>query len=251
MTGSPGESEVYTIYTIVFSPQLHRLDMGSGATAFRVSGSPSVARVARAISSALASAPPRNVPAWRRLRRTWSREVAPWHGKAVLRLAQAVVDAGPWGRLTAYELLANHAGATCTLTPASVRRLSRGLNDWGTVDAFSVYVAGPAWREHRIGNSLVHAWARSSNRWLRRAALVSTVALNARARGGRGDSRRTLAVCALMVTDRDDHVVKALSWALRALAPRDPAGVARFLWKYRDLLAPRVLREVRARLARR
>ncbi len=33
------------------------------------------------------------------------------------------------------------------------------------------------------------------------------------------------AMCALLVTDRDDMVVKALSWALRDLAKRDPGAV--------------------------
>ena len=39
-----------------------------------------------------------------------------------------------------------------------------------------------------------------------------------RAAGGTGDSERTLAVCALLGADHDNTIVKALSWALRALA---------------------------------
>jgi 3-methyladenine DNA glycosylase AlkD len=49
--------------------------------------------------------------------------------------------------------------------------------------------------------------------------------------------------------DRDDMVVKALSWALRALAVRDPDAVRAFLVEYEDRLAPRVLREVRNKLS--
>jgi 3-methyladenine DNA glycosylase AlkD len=78
---------------------------------------------------------------------------------------------------------------------------------------------------------------------------VSTVALNNKARGGQGDSARTLAVCKLLAHDRDDRVVKATSWALRALAVRDPEAVERFLAQNREALAPRVVREVRNKVA--
>ena len=52
----------------------------------------------------------------------------------------------------------------------------------------------------------------------------------------------------MLVHDRDDMVVKAMSWALRALAVRDPKAVERFLAQNREALAPRVLREVRNKL---
>ena len=47
---------------------------------------------------------------------------------------------------------------------------------------------------------------------------------------------------------RDDMVVKALSWAPRALAVRQPRAVDRYLRTHADRLAPRVLREVRNKL---
>jgi 3-methyladenine DNA glycosylase AlkD len=96
-----------------------------------------------------------------------------------------------------------------------LERFGRGIDSWGAVDMFACYLSGPAWREHQVPDKLIHNWARSADRWFRRAALVSTVPLNSKARGGKGDSKRTLAVCASLVADRDDMVVKALSWALR------------------------------------
>src|SRR5262245_28207634 len=80
------------------------------------------------------------------------------------------------------------------------------------------------------------------------AALVATVPLNSRACGGAGDPARTLAVCRLLADDRDDMVVKALSWALRELSKRDADCVKAFL-RTEDLrLAARVRREVRSKL---
>jgi 3-methyladenine DNA glycosylase AlkD len=126
--------------------------------------------------------------------------------------------------------------------------LGRGIQSWGEVDTFAGYVAGPAWREHRIPDALIQRWARSRDRWWRRAALVSTVPLNRRSSGGTGDAPRTLKICRMLVRDRDDMVVKALSWALRDLSKRDRRSVELFLKRFREVLPARVNREVRNKL---
>jgi len=74
------------------------------------------------------------------------------------------------------------------------------------------------------------------------------VALNVRARGGRGDVARTLEVCRRAVADRDEMVIKALSWALRSLIQWDRKAVSGFLKEYDDTVASRVKREVRTKL---
>lgn len=87
------------------------------------------------------------------------------------------------------------------------------------------------------------------DRWWRRAAVVSTVALNNRARGGTGDTARTLSLCAVVVEDYDEMVVKAVSWALRECSKHDPQAVQSFLIEHEDQLAARILREVRHKLS--
>jgi 3-methyladenine DNA glycosylase AlkD len=74
------------------------------------------------------------------------------------------------------------------------------------------------------------------------------VPLNLRSRGGTGDTNRTLDICRRLVADRDDMVVKALSWALRQLVVWDPDAVRSFLEADDGVLAPRVRREVRNKL---
>ena len=100
----------------------------------------------------------------------------------------------------------------------------------------------------QISDQDVHRWARSPDRWWRRTALVATVGLNVKTRGGYGDAPRTLAVCEMLADDRDDMVVKALSWALRVLAPHDPTAVQHFLTTNQHRLAARIEREVRNKL---
>ena len=77
---------------------------------------------------------------------------------------------------------------------------------------------------------------------------MSTVPLNVKAQGGAGDVDRTLAICEMHIADRDDMIVKALSWALRALSVPKPGPVRKFIRDHESELAPRVLREVRAKL---
>ena len=55
-------------------------------------------------------------------------------------------------------------------------------------------------------------------------------------------------ICEMLVHDRDDMVIKALSWALRELSKRDADSVNNFLQKHEEALAPRVVREVKNKL---
>jgi hypothetical protein len=207
------------------------------------------ASVAREIGAKLRELPAQNTPAVRSVRRRWSRQLAAATPSVVLEVARTLLERGAWPeRLIAYELLAGHV-AFASLDDAAVEALGAGLDDWGSIDLFGVTVAGPAWRWGLVSDATVRAWAASSDRWRRRLALVATVALNSRARGGAGDARRTLAVCRALRHDRDPMVVKALSWALRELGKREPDRVQRFLAEHEPWLAPRVLREVRHKLA--
>jgi 3-methyladenine DNA glycosylase AlkD len=186
----------------------------------------------------------------RALRREYSRQLAGAAAPAVVRLALRLVAAGGTERrFVAYELVHCHRAALASLGERTLARLAGDLEGWGAVDCFACYLAGPAWRERQVGDPVIRRWARSHDRWWRRAALVSTVPLNSRARGGAGDSPRTLALCRMLVGDRDDMVVKAMSWALREVAKRDPAAARRFLAEHRAALAPRVVREVGNKLA--
>jgi len=149
-------------------------------------------------------------------------------------------------RWLACEILRKYALES--ISEEEVEEFGYGINSWGSVDQFARGLSGPAWLNGRISDGLIHKWAESEDRWWRRAALVSTVALNIRSHGGMGDTPRTLAVCSLLADDPDDMVVKALSWALRALVVHDREAVGNFLSEYDDILAARVKREVRNKL---
>ena len=151
-------------------------------------------------------------------------------------------------RFFAYELVQHHRLARHSLNSRKLKLLGEGIDSWTAVDTFACYLSGPAWRERQVPDSLIAGWARSRNLWWRRAAVVSTVPLNNKARGGQGDAIRTLAICNLVVDDREEMVVKALSWSLRELAKRDRRSVKNFLDEKHTHLSPRVVREVNNKL---
>lgn len=151
-------------------------------------------------------------------------------------------------RFFAYELIQHHRRAPSRLNAELLESLASGNQSWEAVDSFACYLTGPAWREGQISSAVVKSWARSADRWWRRTAVVSTVPLNCKARGGRGDTAKTLMICAIVAADPDDMVVKALSWALRELSKRDPESVRKFLLKHQHTLARRITREVNSKL---
>lgn len=194
-----------------------------------------------------------SVPTIRALRRDLSRKVASAQPEAVLSLVLAILerskrDHEPDLRWVGYEIAHYHRPTLASLDLGMLEQLGCGLNSWDTVDVFSLYLSGPAWRNGQISDADVHRWARSKDRWWRRVALVSTVALNLKARGGTGDVARTMPLCRLLVDDGDDMVVKALSWSLRTVSSFNRETVEEFVAEFDHCLAARVKREVQTKL---
>jgi len=204
--------------------------------------------IASAIIAEIQALPVRRTPDWRVVRRKYSHKFRQATPEFVFDVARELFR--NYGRrgLTC-ELIKNHKAAFACIGEAELEEFGQGINSWGSVDTFARILAGPAWLNGQVSDELIHRWARSEDRWWRRAALVSTVALNIRSQGGYGDVPRTLEVCRLLVDDADDMVVKAMSWALRVLVVHDPDAVRGFLSEYDDALAALVKREVRNKLA--
>jgi 3-methyladenine DNA glycosylase AlkD len=148
----------------------------------------------------------------------------------------------------AFEIIDKNKAVVQSLTLEDCLVLGEGIDNWVSVDCFAGMVAGPAWREGQIPDRVVEDWATSEDRWWRRAAVVCTVALNQKSRGGSGDAGRTLKICSIVASDKDDMVAKALSWALRELAKRDPEPVVNFVEQNESILPKRVVREVRRKI---
>jgi len=214
----------------------------------RLGATSEIEKLEREIVARLTSLPSTSVGEVRRVRREFSVRIRTLPAEFVNQLAFELLSNSSAPRFFAYELVQHHGEAAASLNSRTIQLLGKGIDSWDSVDSFACYLSGPAWREHQLSDSLIAKWTRSKNRWWRRAAVVSTVPLNNKARGGRGDAERTIQICRLVVDDRDDMVVKALSWALRELSKRNKGVVESFLSENESRLAPRVLREVRNKL---
>ncbi len=199
-------------------------------------------------------------PELRKIARREAKELKSAPGEDVLELCNLLIEHGGSGRvrraehgpayesrMVAFDLAWMHRPAFALLNWRELERLGRTMDGWASVDHFARKLSGPAWQRGLVTDARVQRWATSSDFWWRRAGLVSTIALNER-HLGTGDAARTLAICELFVDDRADLHVKALSWALRELAIRDPEAVIEFVLLHEERLAPRVLREVRNKI---
>lgn len=206
-------------------------------------GTPRAREIAAEIHNQLQCLAVKNTPNVRDVRRSFSQALRRDDGRIVLEVAQQLRHQYGY-RSVPYELILAHQGAFNMLDEQGLEELGRGLDSWGSVDSFARTLSGPAWLRGLIRDEAILKWARSQDKWWRRAALVSTVALNVRSYGGKGDVPRTLEICKLLVDDHDDMVEKALSWALRELVVHDAAAVSDFIARHEARLGSRVKREV-------
>jgi 3-methyladenine DNA glycosylase AlkD len=206
----------------------------------------SAAQLATEIEHQLADNPRQDTAHLRAIRREYTKLLEAEPAGLVLQTSLRLISTRY--RWIAYELVRHHPQAFESVSPQRLVQFGKGIHSWWTTDAFARTLAGPLWLRRRAPDRLFHRWATSPDVWWRRAALVSTVALNMRSQGGLGDTARTLRVCRLLVADHNPMVAKALSWALRVLVPRDPAAVEAFLQANGSRIAPLIRREVNHKL---
>jgi 3-methyladenine DNA glycosylase AlkD len=203
-------------------------------------------QLVRATLVEIATLRSRNTPALRGVRRGLSAKLRTVDPADVKAVALGLAKAGR--KWLGYEIVNQHKPALKSVTIKEIEALGEGMASWEEVDSFGVLLSGAAWLNGSISDADVKRWAKSKDLWWRRAALVSTVVLNAKSRGGKGDTKRTLMICGMLVSDREDMIVKAMSWALRSLVPWDAKAVRAFLAEHDEELAARVKREVNNKL---
>jgi 3-methyladenine DNA glycosylase AlkD len=202
------------------------------------------------LAAEIAALPRRDTASVRAVRKRWSKALRASPAGDVLAAAQALeAKADQTGKWVAYELIRFHPAAFAAVTAIQIEDFAGRAQSWYAVDALGTILTGPLWAKGRLADAQVEAWSRSDDRWLRRSALVATVGLNAVSSGGPGDAGRALPICRRLAADRDDMVVKALSWALRVLSQRDRPAVEGFLADMDAVLPARAKREVRHKLS--
>jgi 3-methyladenine DNA glycosylase AlkD len=166
-----------------------------------------------------------------------------------IELCKGLVATGVFEcQVLAFEMIGRDKKLLNALEYKDLSALGRNLDNWASVDHYSVGIFGVLWGKGVVQDGHIDKLLKSENFWDRRVAVVSTVALNLKSRGGTGDTPRTMEVCKRVVDDHHDMIQKALSWALRELSKRDRNAVYAFMEQYGNRLANRVVREVNHKL---
>ncbi len=110
------------------------------------------------------------------------------------------------------------------------------LSSWADHDALVHYLIAPMVVADRARVKSVFRWAKSRDRWHRRAACVALI------RGARARMffPEIFELSDSLLTDRDDMVRKGLGWLLRETAKFDAKRMVPYLMKIRDR-APRLV----------
>lgn len=181
--------------------------------------------------------------------REMRRKYTGWTEQEWLAFCQALVDTSIFEcQAFAYELIGRSGKLLRSLDRQRLKGLMKNLDNWASVDQFGVGIHGVLWRWGVVTDADIAELLGSDDHWMRRLAVVSTVALNLKSRGGTGDTERTLRICKAVAGERHDMLQKALSWSLRELSKRDPGAVSEFLETHRQRLSGRVIREVTHKL---
>lgn len=115
-------------------------------------------------------------------------------------------------------------------------RWLKRVGSWADHDALVHSLIGPMVVGNVKRQRRVEVWAKSRNRWHRRAAAVSLI----RAARLRQSFAQIQRVTALLLSDRDDMVQKGLGWLLRETAKCDPKTTVPYLLELKAR-APRLV----------
>jgi 3-methyladenine DNA glycosylase AlkD len=139
-------------------------------------------------------------------------------------------------KVFAIFLLEKHAAQ---LTEREFRLFASWLDrvsSWADHDGLAHYLLAPMVAADLVRSREVFKWAKSSNRWRRRAACVALI------RGAREKKffSEIVRLSNQLLHDEDDMVQKGLGWLLRETAKADPRRTVPYLMKIRGN-APRLV----------
>jgi 3-methyladenine DNA glycosylase AlkD len=124
----------------------------------------------------------------------------------------------------AVDWVARHARVCSPAFLATAEVLVTTRSWWDTVDALAAHVVGAIVARHPDSVSTMDLWARDTNLWLVRTAILHQLRYKEAT-----DAARLFGYCATQSGHRDFFIRKAIGWALREYAYTDPGAVVNFV----------------------
>jgi len=116
--------------------------------------------------------------------------------------------------------------------------IERYIDNWAKCDAFCNHTVGDLIQKYPQILSEVKSWAKSENRWVKRAAAVSLIVP---AKKG-GFMQEAFDICDLLLGDEDDLVQKGYGWLLKEESRMHQKEVFNYVTKNRKVMPRTALR---------
>jgi 3-methyladenine DNA glycosylase AlkD len=159
-------------------------------------------------------------------REAWG-EVKNWPDTALSKLSAELWKSGKIEEAGVAILIYRRRAKQCGAREFKLfeRWIDRYVSNWASCDGVASWLLAAS-----IGNEPeligeLDGWARSRNRWKRRAAVV---ALLQEAKQGR-NTAAIFRIAGALLEDTDDMVQKGVGWILKETYPQKPAAVMKFL----------------------
>ena len=116
--------------------------------------------------------------------------------------------------------------------------IERYINNWAKCDGFCNHTIGDLIQKYPESLSEVKSWAKSKNRWLKRAAAVSLIVP-----AKKGDfMQEAFEICDVLLADEDDMVQKGYGWLLKEESRKHQKEVFDYVVKNRKIMPRTALR---------
>jgi 3-methyladenine DNA glycosylase AlkD len=116
--------------------------------------------------------------------------------------------------------------------------IEKYVNNWAKCDTFCNHTIGGLLEKHPESVNEVKSWAKSDNRWLKRAAAVSLIVPAKKAEF----LREVFEISDTLLTDEDDMVQKGYGWLLKEASRKHQNEVFNYVLKNRKTMPRTVLR---------
>ena len=116
--------------------------------------------------------------------------------------------------------------------------IERYINNWAKCDGFCNHTIGDLIQKYPEAAAEVQSWAKSENRWLKRASAVSFIVP---AKKGLF-LEDAFEICDVLLTDEDDMVQKGYGWLLKEESRKHQTKVFDYVVKNRKLMPRTALR---------
>ena len=114
------------------------------------------------------------------------------------------------------------------------------LDNWETCDQLSSNIVTPIIVNNISLIDKLKPLAQSSNLWKRRFAAATAANIN---HGGKQFPKQTLAICKILLTDKEIMITKVVGWALREISKKTPDLVFDFLKTNKKYISEMLMKE--------